>query len=142
MTDQEKHHTIMEAAQATTLLKRFVSPQQLKCLGSLCYGEERQFFIDKLCELAELIEKMPKTYETDGQGKEATVWLHYFKGGRDWHITEKDQEPEQHQAFGLANIGYDAELGYISIEELKANNVELDLYWKPCTVKELPNAKH
>lgn len=44
-------------------------------------------------------------YEQDGKGEEAIVTLHYFRGGMDWFITEKDMEPEQHQAFGLADLG-------------------------------------
>jgi hypothetical protein len=77
---------------------------------------------------------MPVTYATDGQGDDATVHLHYFTGGCDWYITEKDagtpDEPGQRQAFGLANLGYGGELGYISIAELIANGAELDLYWR------------
>jgi hypothetical protein len=41
---------------------------------------------------------------------------------------------EQLQAFGYACLNGDtenAELGYISIEELTENGVELDLYYKP-----------
>lgn len=49
-------------------------------------------------------------------------------------------EPEQHQAFGAANLGYGAELGYISIEELKENNVELDLYWTPKPLSQIERA--
>ena len=38
---------------------------------------------------------------------------------------------EMLQAFGYADIGYGPEAGYISIEELLENDVELDLYWTP-----------
>jgi hypothetical protein len=41
----------------------------------------------------------------------------------------------------LADLGYGAELGYISIEELIKNSVEIDLHWKPITLKELKNKK-
>jgi hypothetical protein len=106
-------------------------------------GEERQFFIDKLAELAALIATMPKTYEQDGLGENAMVYLHYFAGGQaNWYITEKDaetpEEPGQHQAFGLADLFNDGgELGYISIVELIQNRAELDLYFKPRTLGEL-----
>jgi hypothetical protein len=57
--------------------------------------------------------------------------LHYFHpAGFDFYITERDMEDEQLQAFGLAVV-HEAELGYISIEELKEVGCELDMYWTP-----------
>ncbi len=99
-------------------------------------GEESEFFCDKLAELAETVNTMPKTGETDGQGGEAIVALHYFYGRFDWYITEKDMEDDQWQAFGYADMG-SPELGFINIEELTHNNVELDLNWKPRTLAEV-----
>ena len=93
-----------------------------------------------MVDLEKTINEMPKSYETDGQGGEAKVVLHYFKDGSDWWIIEKDLEPEQHQAFGFACLNGDvecAELGYISIAELIKYGVELDLYWTPKTLKEI-----
>jgi len=58
----------------------------------------------------------------------------------DWYITERDMETDQLQAFGLANLGYGGELGYISIEELKSSNVEIDLHWTPKTLREVKAA--
>ena len=43
----------------------------------------------------------------------------------------------QLQAYGLVNLGYGGELGYISIDELIGNNVELDLYFEPTEIKNL-----
>ena len=119
-------------------LKRFINPRQLKFTLSLCKGEEGQFFIDKLAELQALITGMPKTYDQNGKGDNAIVYLHYFKNGADWFVTEKDMEEKQLQAFGLADIFRDGgELGYISIEELLKNNVELDYHWTPKTLGEV-----
>lgn len=122
-------------------LDQFICPNQLKTMVSLCRGEEGQFFINKIIEISGIINGMAKTYEQDGKGDDAIVSLHYFKGNGDWYITEKDveteDEPGQHQAFGIAGIGYGAEMGYISIVELLENGVELDLHFKPCTVGEL-----
>jgi len=65
-------------------------------------------------------------------GDQAVVWLHYFSPSADWYITERDSSEEQHSAFGLADLyGDGGELGYISIAELIANGVELDLHWNP-----------
>jgi hypothetical protein len=114
-------HTKLEAVAAMEALRRFIGREQTKCLADLCRGEEKQFFFDKLCELRDIISTMPKTYEQDGAGKDAVIYLHYFTSGCDWHITEKDMELEQLQAFGLSDLGYGA---------------ELDLYWTPRTIAE------
>ena len=128
----------LELAKHIPYLRRFVSTQQLSVLGDACYGEERQWFIDTLVELADRIITMPKTYEQDGKGDDAIVYLHYFKNNMDWYITEKDMEVEQIQAFGLADLGMGSpELGYISIEELTEYGAELDLHWTPKTLREV-----
>ena len=121
------------------ILRNFVSESQMSALGDLCYGEERHFFIEKLVDLGRTISAMPKTGETDGQGDDAIVHLHYFLGNMDWFITEKDMIlDEQYQAFGLADLGMGyPELGYISIEEITAAGAELDLYWTPKSLREV-----
>jgi len=121
-------------------LKKFISPGQLEVLGQCLRGEEKEHFFVVVARIAGLINNMPKTYEQDGKGSQAVAFLHYFKGGMDWYITEKDMEKEQQQAFGSANLGYGPELGYISIEELQENNIELDFYFKPQTLEELKAA--
>jgi hypothetical protein len=92
----------------------------------------RRFFIEKIFESRDLVNSMPKTYKQEGKGDEAVIYLHYFKGSRDWWVTEKDCEFMQHQAFGLADFGYGAGYGYISIEELIENGVELLLRTGHC----------
>jgi hypothetical protein len=101
-------------------------------------GEERDFFRDMLAALQYRIEQMPQTGDTDGQGDAAVANLHYFRGSCDAWITELDRGAEgdapedyQAQAFGLMDLGYGPELGYVSIRELIANGMELDLYWTP-----------
>ncbi len=126
-----------ELYEAMPTIRKFVSEPQIQALAEAANGEEREHFINLMIELAEHLNTMPKTYEQDGKGDNAVVHLHYFLGDMDWYITEKDMEDEQSQAFGLADLGYGGELGYISIEELKANNIELDLYWTPKTLAEV-----
>ena len=118
-------------------LKGFIPKRQARVIADLMAGEEGEWYETRLLELAALIDAMPKTYEQDGKGEQAIISLHYFTGGCDWWITEKDCEPEQHQAFGYADIGYGAEAGYISIVELMGSQAELDLHFAPCTVAEL-----
>ena len=118
-------------------LQNFISKPQYQLLLNLAQNSpEASYFKDKLAEIEQTINTMPKTYETDGQGNNAIAYLHYFKGGGDWYIVEKDMQNVQ-QAYGLVNLGYDGEIGYISIEELIKNDVELDLHFQPTKIKEL-----
>lgn len=119
-------------------LKPFLPYSQKAVIEDALRGEEKEFFAKKLEEIAKTIEKMPKTYETDGQGDDAVVYLHYFNAGSDWYITEKDQENQQLQAFGYVVLNGDkqnAKLGYVNIDQLiELRGVELDLYWRPVTL--------
>lgn len=136
------------------MLSHFISRSQRIALRDLMNGEEGEFFVAKVHEIVKTIRNMSKPYQTDGQGEEAIVHLHYFRGSVDAWIIERDADemPDngsngvehfdtpQHQAFGkitLTGDKNDAELGYISIEELIANGVELDLYWTPKKLKEV-----
>ncbi len=124
-------------------LRPFIGKWQLSTMRELCEGEEGDWYVARMVELAALILAMPKTYEQDGLGDRAIAHLHYFTGGCDWYITEKDSDPDgegQIQAFGSANLGYGAELGYISIAELIANGAELDLHFSPRPLSTLKKA--
>lgn len=131
------------AAPHLAKLTHFIGRQQLACLRSGLNGEECQYFLELAQTLDRTIAAMPATYATDGQGKAAYAYLHYFRGDSDWWITEKDIDTDnegQLQAFGLASLGCNGnqpELGYICIAELIQHNVELDFHWKPKTLAEL-----
>jgi hypothetical protein len=113
------------------ILQHFIGPAQLRVMADGCGGEEKEFFFGKLLELANTARTMPQVYAQDGLGDSALAYLHYFTGSCDWYITERDTTDEQIQAFGLANLGYGGELGYISIAELIEAGAELDLHWTP-----------
>lgn len=129
--------------EALNTLRPFIGGMQLAAIQQGARGEERQFFYDKIAELAETVRTMPQTMEQDGKGEQAIAHLRYFAGGSAaWHITERDaetlEEPGQHQAFGLADLfGDGGELGYISIVEILAAGGELDLYFTPKTLAEI-----
>lgn len=126
-----------EVYNAVRSLGQFIGPAQLSVLGNACRGEERQWFKAKLIEMAERVNTMPKTYETDGQGDKAIAYLRYFhSAGFEWFVTERDMEHEQLQAFGLADMGF-PELGYISIQEIIDNGGELDLHFEPKSLAEI-----
>lgn len=127
-------NSIAQGRDALTALAPFLSVSQRQALRANLSGEEGQYFIDLLVDLQRHIATMPKTYDQDSKGDEAQVFLHYFAGGSDWYITEKDMEGNgTQQAFGYAILNGDtafAELGYISIEELvTVAKAELDLHW-------------
>lgn len=127
------------------LLSRFMPIAQRFALKELIKGEEGEHFVDIVLALVKTIREMPVSYETDGQGGDAIVHLHYFGGSYDAWVTERDvgelarnDIDAQHQAFGKVCLGGgDAELGYISIEEVIQSNLELDLYWIPKPLKEI-----
>ena len=125
--------------QAIEAVRPFVPGEQLKCIvDGLRWSEERGWFREKLFELVQIIENMPVTYAQDGLGDEAVVHLHYFYGGGDWWITDKDVDGGVDQAFGLADLGHGPELGYISIREIVSLKVaNIDQHWTPITLREL-----
>lgn len=136
-----KAATKLEAVQALQTLRAFIGRDQLAVLAHAMRSEEKQFFFDKAVELADLVARMPQTYQQDGIGDRAIVSLHYFIGGADWYITERDSDPDgdgQIQAFGLADLfGDGGELGYISIPEITGAGGELDFYFAPRTLGEV-----
>lgn len=131
----------MTPNQALTALQGFISMGQLRVITAGCRGEEGDYFRAKLTEYGERIAAMPKTYDQGDLGEQAVISLHYFIGGCDWYITERDIDEDgegQIQAFGLADLfGDGGEIGYISIPEILANGGELDLHFAPCTLAEV-----
>lgn len=131
---------MMQAVQAIPTVRPFLSNTQLMVMAHAGAGEEGPFFQQKFIDLAQQIAAMPKTYEQEGKDDEATAYLHYFVGGCDWYITEKDASGGGHQAYGYAILNGDdemAECGYISIEEITHCGAELDLHFTPCTLAEI-----
>lgn len=136
--------TTMRQFDALTAFNGFITRTQLKVMTSGCMGEEGDFFRAKLTEYGERIATMPVTYAQDGMGDQAIAYLHYFTPSADCWITERDigaptdlVKGEQRQAFGLADLGYGPELGYISIAEWLESGAELDIHFTPCTLASL-----
>jgi hypothetical protein len=121
-------------------LNQFIGKSQIAVLEEAIKGEEGLHFSQMLLTLYDNILAIPKPYETEDQGDAAPVRLHYFKGGSDWYIIERDIDGDQIQCFGFACLNGDkqnAEFGYINIAELIKYGVELDLYYKPQTVEDI-----
>ncbi len=129
-----------QATAAAPIVRPFLSHGQMSVMIDACRGEEREFFMRKFIDLAQQIEVMPKTYEQDGKGDQATAHLHYFLNDSDWYITEKDMDGGIEQAYGYAVLNGDdecAECGYISIAELTHYGAELDLHFAPCSLAKI-----
>ena len=135
-----KRYTPPEKPHELDTLKLLTTAEQFEVITDAMLGEEGDHFIELIDRIHATWQAMPKTYETDAQGRAALARLHYFTGGCDWWIVEKDADPNhagQVQAFGVANLGMGPEAGYISIPELLENGAELDLYFKPQTIGDL-----
>lgn len=131
---------MMQANKAADSVRAFLSARQWAAMSALCKGEEGEFFAQKFIDLAQQIDTMPKTYQQSGEGDQAIVHLHYFLGGSDWYITEKDVEGGVEQAYGYACLnGLEdmAESGFISIAEITQYGAELDLHWTPRSLAEV-----
>lgn len=127
------------------VLREFIPREQGHALVEILRSgkEAREEMKEPLERLVATIAAMPKTYEQENAGDAAIVHLHYFTGGCDWWITEKDVDDDgegQVQAFGYACLGdpQNAELGYISIKELcEERTMNVDLYWNPKTLADV-----
>jgi len=143
----------MEFRDNLKTMKHFISAEQVQTLKDIFKGEESKYALDIVKTLAGIIESVPKSYETEKTDTpDKILYLHYFYGSSNWYIIEKDRgNPEddaeagltvggQYQAFGYVILGGDtinAEWGYIDIEELITNNVQLDFHWEPIKFSEL-----
>jgi hypothetical protein len=79
---------------------------------------------------------IPNLYSQEKKGENAIVYVKLFcpRNGWLWYITEYDKE--NNEAFGLV-VGYETELGYISITELEETNfVFRDRHFTPRTLRE------
>jgi hypothetical protein len=112
--------------------------ERLSLLQTLRDSEERYGIAQVVLDAKKRIDECPVTYAQDG-AEDPMVHLHYFRGGVDAWITEKDVDwPAQgdyDQSFGFVNLmgtrKVDAEMGYTSIKEMIESGVELDLYFTP-----------
>lgn len=79
---------------------------------------------------------LPPLYSQEKLGKDAVAHVKFFdpQGGWTWYATEYD--PKQRLFFGLVD-GFERELGYFSLDELKSVRgrlglpIERDIHWTP-----------
>jgi hypothetical protein len=103
----------------------------------------------------ELRKKLPALYSQENE-EDPMVYIKFFDpvGSWTWYANEGEQKGEDFLFFGLV-IGFEAELGYFTLNELKnaknrvsgiqAMPIERDLYFTPCRlskVKKQHNLEH
>lgn len=82
-------------------------------------GEEREFFVNKIKEIAVAVENAPKINATDGLEEHRIVLRYFHPSGTQSFITEIGKDGN---AFGFQCLNDDwdnAEWGYINLDELK-----------------------
>jgi hypothetical protein len=109
---------------------KVVPTHQLKYLKSTDFSEME----DAITQINEAVFSVPKLYGS-ASIQDKMIYLHYFNGNQDWHIVEYDRNSGE--AYGYANLGYGAELGYMSIPEIVDSTVQLDFYFEPTLWSEL-----
>jgi DNA repair protein RadC len=141
-TEEPKEMVFGDFMQLLRKLRPYTPEFEIKYLQKLFSSEESLAAVEIAQRLVGIIEKMPKTYQTeDTPTNDKIVYLHYFYAGSDWYIIEKDKLPEQLQTYGYVILNgdlQDAEWGYVSLEEIKATEkIELDFHFIPVRFGEL-----
>lgn len=92
-------------------------------------GEEREFFVNKIKEIAVAVENAPKINATDGLEEHRIVLCYFHPSGTQSFITEIGKDGD---AFGFQCLNDDwenAEWGYLNIDELKnIRGMEVDFH--------------
>lgn len=146
----KKLHQAKELLNGASWFANFMGYSQRLALLEALRSEEGEGIADTVLRVAEQIKATPKTYGTEGQAEhERKVCLHYFRGGVDAYILERDvgdyadgeATGPQHQAYGKITViggGWEgAEWGYISIADLLKHGVALDLHFDPTPVGDM-----
>lgn len=96
-----------------------------------------------------ILNALPPLYANDGKpAGEVKVPLKLFNpcGAQTWYITEYD--PSENLAYGLCDLGYGGEMGYVSIDELMelklpmGLSIERDICWDMSTRLSEVKEKH
>lgn len=92
-------------------------------------GEEREFFVHKIKEIAAAVENAPKINETDGLEEHQIILRYFHPSGTQSFVTEIGNDGD---AFGFQCLNDDwenAEWGYLNIDELKnIRGMEVDFH--------------
>jgi hypothetical protein len=90
----------------------------------------------------ELLERFAALGRQETQGEDALIVAKFFTPDSDWTWYATEYDPESREFFGLVH-GFEAELGYFSLDELESARgpfglpIERDLHWRECTVADV-----
>jgi len=114
---------------------KVIPDHQLRYLKSTNFAEME----DAINTINDAVLSVPSLYEQD-EVTDKMIYLHYFLGNQDWYVTEYSRNSGE--MFGYANLGYGAELGYMSLSDFTKNGkVELDFYFDPQLGSEIDTDK-
>lgn len=88
----------------------------------------------------ELAAQLPALYTTEGQGDDAIAYIKLFTPDSSWTWFICELDRDEGLCFGLV-IGLETELGYFSLDELRAARgpmglrIERDLYFQPTPLR-------
>ena len=120
------------------ILARYMGWPQWSSLQSLMEGgEEAAFFREIATSLSRCIADMP---EIGAHDESEMVFLHYFLGGSDVWVLEKDADGGAERVFAFALLNGDArmaELGYVDLSHLILTGFELDFHFSPKPLAEV-----
>ena len=108
LTDKE-----LETAKSVLPYSQYITTLQL------AYGEERDFFVRTLKNIASAVENAPEIYATDSEEQHPIVLRYFHPTGTESFVTEIGEDGE---AFGFQCLNGDyafAEWGYLDINEIK-----------------------
>ena len=137
-----RHKAVMKKLRE---IRHFMPHDQDRVLKShLLQCDERKAYYQIIENLHRTIAEMPHSYQTEGQGDDAVIHLHYFTPSWDFYITEKDMGDSddeipgaQWQAYGYRRMNSE-KFGYICIEEMLPHELtQLDFHWTPKTIGEI-----
>lgn len=123
--DDDLTVSLKELAAAKSVLPTVQYVSTLK----FAQGEEREFFVHKIKEIAADVENAPKINETDGLEEHRIVLRYFHPSGTQSFVTEIGKDGN---AFGFQCLNDDwenAEWGYLNIDELKnIRGMEVDFH--------------
>ncbi len=126
----------------TKYLKNVMPPLQQEAVFEMENSEERDFFVEKILELDDVLASATKPQDKNLMN--SLVKVHFFYGQSDWYIL--DYDPKQQMFFGYVVLNGDTEMseaGYISVKELLGvKRVEMDFYWNEKTLMKALNSEY
>ena len=128
-SSNEEDPEVEVSPEELSLAKSILPTSQYVSTLRFSQGEEGNFFKQKLKEIAEVVNKAPKLYETDGAEQHPIVLRYFHPTGTETLVTEIGEDGEAY-GFQCLNGDYEmAEWGYLDLNEIKSiRMMEIDYH--------------